>query len=96
MTLLILLNYVFYKNEEGFLIKVFNRIFQVVRPRSHGNVIVPLRSDVLKSGKLKGCVQTGTLQIEPFQSKKLNDQKFDTKNGTIRNRSFPFPSEHPN
>ena len=28
---------------------------------------------VPKSGTLKGCVQTGTLKIEPFRSKKWND-----------------------
>ena len=28
---------------------------------------------VSKSGTLKGCVQTGTLQMEPFRSKKWSD-----------------------
>ena len=51
---------------------------------------------VPKSGTLKGCVQTGTFQIEPFRSKKWNDQKSDTKSGAVRNRSVPFPSEQTN
>ena len=48
---------------------------------------------VPKSGTLKGCIHVGTLQIEPFRSKKRNDQKSDTKSGAICNRSVPFPSE---
>ena len=51
---------------------------------------------VLKNGIFKGCIHTGTLQIEPFHSKKWNDQKSDTKSGAIRNRSVPFPSEQAN
>ena len=33
------------------------------------------------------------LQIGSFRSKKWNDYTSDRKNGTIRNRSIPFPSE---
>ena len=36
-------------------------------------------SIVLKIGTLKGCVQTGTLQIEPFRSKKWNNRENDPK-----------------
>ena len=54
-----------------------------LRPRSYGErnrstSIVP------KSGTLKGCIQTGTLQIEPFRSTKWSDLKSDTKDGTVR------------
>ena len=56
------------------------------------NRSVPYRS-VPKSGTLRGCVHTGTLEITSFRSKKWNDEKSDTKSGTIRNRSVPFPCE---
>ena len=56
------------------------------------NRSVPYRS-VPKSGTLRGCVHTGTLEITSFRSKKWNDEKNDTKSGTIRNRSVPFPCE---
>ena len=48
---------------------------------------------VPKSGTLRACVHTGTLEITSFRSKKWNDEKSDTKSGTIRNRSVPFPCE---
>ena len=49
-----------------------------------------------KSGTLKGCVQTGTLQTEQFRSKKWNDQKSDSElaNGKHVNGTIAFPSEH--
>ena len=56
------------------------------------NRSVPYRS-VPKSGTLRGCVHTGTLEITSFRSKKWNDKISDTKYGTIRNRSVPFPCE---
>ena len=56
------------------------------------NRSVPYHS-VPKSGTLRGCVHTGTLEITSFRSKKWNDEKSDTKSGTIRNRSVPFPCE---
>ena len=51
---------------------------------------------VPNSGTLKGCVQMGMLEIEPFRSKKWNDYKSDTKDGTARNGSVLFPSEQAN
>ena len=56
------------------------------------NRSVPYRS-VPKSGTLMGCVHTGTLEITSFRSKKWNDKISDTKYGTKRNRSVPFPCE---
>ena len=56
------------------------------------NRSVPYRS-VPKSGTLRGCVHTGTLEITLFRSKKWNDKISDRKSGTIRNRSVPFPCE---
>ena len=56
------------------------------------NLFVPYRS-VPKSGMLRGCVHTGTLEITSFRSKTSNDKKCDTKSGTIPNRSVPFPRE---
>ena len=64
---------------------------------------------VPKSGTLKGCVHIGTPQIEPFRSKKRNDQKSDTQwsnmqsfrsvpseltTGNHTNGTIEFPSEH--
>ena len=66
---------------------VFRAPFTRERNRSF-----PYRS-VPKSGTLRGCVHKGTLEITSFRSKKWNDEKSDTKSGTIRNRSVPFPCE---
>ena len=65
------------------------------RPCSDGNgternAIVP------KSGTLRGCVQTGPLQIEPFRSKSWTYSISDTKSGIGPFRFVPFPSEQTN
>ena len=57
-----------------------------LRPCSDGNgternAIVP------KSGTLRGCVQTGPLQIEPFRSKSWTYSISDTKSGIVPFRS---------
>ena len=49
----------------------------------------------MEKERILGPVQTGTLQIEPFRSKKWIDEISDTKSGTICKRSVPLPSEQP-
>ena len=56
------------------------------RERNHS---FPYRS-VPKSGTLRGCVHTGTLQIALFRSKKWNDKKVIRK--VERYAIIPFPS----
>ena len=51
------------------------------------NAIVP------NSVTLRGCVQMGPLQIEPFYSKRWTYLTSDTKSAIGPFRSIPFPSE---
>ena len=62
-------------------------LFRRERNGTERNAIVP------KSGTLRGCVQTGPLQIEPFRSKSWTYSISDTKSGIGPFRSVPFPSE---
>ena len=64
-----------------------NHILGPVQTGTERNAIVP------KSGTLRGCVQTGPLQIEPFRSKSWTYSINDTKSGIDEFRSVPFPSE---
>lgn len=55
---------------------------------SHENVIVSFH--IISSLKVERCIQSGTLQITLFGSKKLNDKNSDTIRGMIPNHSVPF------
>ena len=81
---------------QNFVTATFFTVFKLCRNRANvvlvRNRSVPYRS-VPKSGTLKGCVHTGTLEITSFRSKKWNDRISDAKSGTIRNSTVPFPCE---
>ena len=48
---------------------------------------------VPKSVTLRCCIHTGTLQMTSYRSEKWSDNISDTRSGTVRNRSVPFPCE---